>query len=295
MPGSVGCAQTMSGRYHPFLYKAGAIRDLGLPQGTTQGCAISVNSAGAILGWSNNGGNTCAAWIWRSGTRTILPKLNGQCIVNGEASDTGFLLPGHGHIANTGQVVGAVTINPATSLPVVYQSGHASIITGAQTPFDRQSATGTPNTGWFGFASSNNLHGLISVLGSNTNGSNTLYLLTPITIRDEISVTFSSGWTRAALAGAYGGHVEQTSSAGKTATLRFTGKSVSVIGVKGPGLGSARVSIDGVARGTLSEAGHTKTRARLDTIYFPSAGAHTLRLTVTSGPFKLDAITVAPH
>ena len=293
---AVGCAQTTTGAYHPFLYQGGTLKDLGLPTGMTQGCAISVNSAGTILGWAQGSKGACAGWLWKAGTRTVLPKVNGQCFVVGSISDTGFFGRDFGHIANTGQVVGGVTNTAGTPMPVVYQNGSASFISGSQTPFDPQSAAGDPTAGWYGLASGNNLHGVISLLGP-TNSSNTLYLLTPIDIMDETnaSITYSSGWIRTALSGAYGGYVKQSATVGTTASLTFTGKSVSVIGATASHLGSATVSIDGISKGTLSEAGAAATRVRLTTIYFPTRGQHTLRLTLKSGIFKLDAITVAPY
>src|SRR6185437_15537939 len=109
------------------------------------------------------------------------------------------------------------------------------------------------------------------------------------------AIRYSSGWTHTALAGAYGGFVEQSSKSGATATLTFTGVSVSVIGARGPGLGSASIQIDGKAKGTVSETGTAKTRVRLDRIFLATPGTHTLRVDVQSGTFKLDAITVTPH
>jgi hypothetical protein len=134
------------------------------------------------------------------------------------------------------------------------------------------------------------------VLGQNGDGSNTLFLLTPIRIADEdnAAIAYSGGWTRVALAGAYGGHVERTA-VGRTATFQFTGKSISLIGVRQPGFGSARVMIDGAPHGTVSEAPPAAVRRRLNAIYFTHPGTHTLRLVVQAGPFELDAITVAPH
>jgi probable HAF family extracellular repeat protein len=294
---AVGCAQTAAGRYHPFRYQGGTMTDLGLPAGMTQGCATSVNSSGTVLGYALNGGGGCATWVWHAGTRTVLPKLNGQCILPGDIPGGSSLPNNPGHIANTGQVVGAITTSPGTFQPVVYQGGTVSRITAAQTPFDPPSTNPGVTPGWSGEATSNNLHGLITALGPNDSGSNTLYLFTPIAIHDETSpaIHYSSGWTRTALAGAYGGHVEQSSTAGATATLTFTGVSVSVIGARGPGLGLASIRIDGNPKGTVSEAGSAKTRVRLDRIFFATPGTHTLRIDVQSGTFKLDAITVTPH
>jgi probable HAF family extracellular repeat protein len=294
---AVGCAQTAAGRYHPFRYQGGSMTDLGLPAGMTQGCATSVNSSGTVLGYAVNGSGGCATWLWHAGTRTVLPKLSGQCILPGDISGGSSLPNNPGHIANTGQVVGGITISPGIYEPVVYQGGSVSRITAAQTPFDPPSANPLVTPGWFGLATSNNLHGLITALGENDNGSNTLYLFTPITIDDErnAAIHYSSGWSRTALAGAYGGFVKQSSTGGATATLTFTGASVSVIGARGPGLGSAAIRVDGASKGTVSESGAAATRVRLKTIYFAGPGTHTIKITVNPGTFKLDAITVAPH
>ena len=294
---AVGCAQTASGRYHPFRYQGGTMTDLGLPAGMTQGCATSVNSSGTVLGYALNGSGGCTTWLWHGGTRTVLPRLDGQCLLPGSIPGGSSLPNNPGHIANTGQVVGGITDASGNLQPVVYQAGAVARITAVQTPFDRPSTNPGVTPGWSGEATSNNLHGLVTALGPNGNGSNTLYLFTPIAIHDETSaaIRYSSGWTRTALAGAYGGFVEQSSKSGATATLTFTGVSVSVIGARGPGLGSASIRIDGKARGTVSEAGTAKARVRLDRIFFATPGTHTLLVDVQSGTFKLDTITVTPH
>jgi probable HAF family extracellular repeat protein len=294
---AVGCAQTAAGRYHPFRYQGGIMTDLGLPAGMTQGCATSVNASGTVLGYALNGSGGCATWLWHAGTRTVLPKLSGQCILPGSIPGGSSLPNNPGHIANTGQVIGGIATSPGIYRPVVYQGGTVSRITAARTPFDPPSTDPGVTPGWFGLGTSNNLHGLITALGENDNGSNTLYLFTPIAIHDETSsaIHYSSGWSRTALAAAYGGFVEQSSTAGATATLTFTGVSVSVIGARGPGLGSASIQIDGKAKGTVSEAGAARTRVRLDRIFFATPGTHTIRISLSSRTFKLDAITVTPN
>jgi probable HAF family extracellular repeat protein len=294
---AVGCAQTASGRYHPFRYQGGTMTDLGLPAGMMQGCATSVNASGTVLGYALNGSGGCATWLWHAGTRTVLPKLNGQCVLPGDIPGGSSLPNNPGHIANTGQVVGGITVSPGIFQPVVYQGGAVSRITAAQTPFDPPSTNPGVTPGWSGLATSNNLHGLITVLGPNDNGSNTLYLFRPITIDDETSaaIHYAGGWTRTALAGAYGGFVKRSSTTGATARVTFTGASVSVIGARGPGLGSATIRIDGQSKGAVSESGAAKARFRLKTVFFATPGTHTIKITVTSGTFKLDAITVAPH
>jgi hypothetical protein len=58
----------------------------------------------------------------------------------------------------------------------------------------------------------------------------------------------------------HGGFVEQSSKSGATATLTFTGVSVSVIGARGPGLGSASIEIDGTSKGTPQRGRHLQPR-----------------------------------
>src|SRR5205085_9102761 len=123
--------ETGGGAMHPFRYQNGTMKDLHVPTGMTDGCAISVNASGSILGFAVNSArpNACATWIWRANAFTILPKLNNQCIITGQASAGFPVFFSGGHIANDGQVVGSVnsstTGNP---VPVVYQNGRASII-----------------------------------------------------------------------------------------------------------------------------------------------------------------------
>ena len=281
---AVGCTDTAGGHQHPFLYQGGTMTDLGLPAGMTDGCAVSVNASVTILGWATDSANSkaCATWLWsKTGGFQILPKLDGQCI---------SVQPGH--ISNTGQVVGSVQVN-GNAEPAVYQHGVAAGIGAAQTPFDPPSSDPGVTPGWDGYATSNNLHGLITLGGINEFA----YLLTPITVYDETNaaIKYSGAWTRVAQTGAYGGHVESTSKVGAAFTLTFTGKSISVIGTTGPGLGSALVTIDGKADGTLVEGGNPATRARLDTVYFATRGTHTITVTCKVARCVLDAVTVAPY
>jgi probable HAF family extracellular repeat protein len=271
---AVGCADTASGHEHPFLYASGRLHDLGLPGGVptvTDGCAVSVNASGTILGTAGDPStNACQTWLWKGGTFTVLPMVAGDCITPG-------------HIANSGQVAGSVH-----NVPVTWQAGRVAIITNAFTPFN-PGYDPTVNT-----PVSNNLYGLIA-FGSA--GSGPSWLLTPITPFDDgaAAIAYSRGWSRIAEAGAYAGGLHTTTRRGATAQLRFTGKQVSVYGPTRPGLGGARVVLDGHVVATVSENHAASERHRLFTRIFAARGAHTLRLVATGGRFSLDAITVAPH
>ena len=100
-----------------------------------------------------------------------------------------------------------------------------------------------------------------------------------------------------ARSGAYGGHVERAAGAGRTASLQFTGKSVSLIGVRQPGFGSARIMIDGSPHGMVSESGVGRRAQALEHHLLLAHPGHRYApgIVLRSGPFELDAITVAPH
>ena len=65
---AVGCAQTSSGAWHPFLYQNGTMHDLGLPPGLTQACAYSINQNGVIVG-----GDDIGPWKFEGGPCSTRP------------------------------------------------------------------------------------------------------------------------------------------------------------------------------------------------------------------------------
>jgi hypothetical protein len=82
--------------------------------------------------------------------------------------------------------------------------------------------------------------------------------------------------------------------AGATATLRFTGRSVALIGRKLANGGRLRVTLDGKSR-TLRVRGRSGSRTVLWTSSRLKAGSHLLRLrTLGGGPVELDAVAPRP-
>jgi hypothetical protein len=82
--------------------------------------------------------------------------------------------------------------------------------------------------------------------------------------------------------------------AGATATLRFTGRSVSLIGRKLAKGGRLQVTLDGKSR-TLRVRGRSGPRTVLWTSSRLKAGSHLLRLrTLGGGPVELDAVAPRP-
>ena len=119
------------------------------------------------------------------------------------------------------------------------------------------------------------------------------------------SVQFSAGWTRAdATWGWSGGSAMQSTTAGATATITFTGTSIRLIGARGRGMGIASVHVDGVfVRDVNLYAGPTdEVHTNMATIYDLPPGQHKLTITVTgqkdaqaeSNKVVVDAFDIQP-
>jgi hypothetical protein len=119
-------------------------------------------------------------------------------------------------------------------------------------------------------------------------------LVLPVDDRDRGLWRFSSGWQRRSSASAWGRTVVRAADAGATATLRFTGRSVSLIGRKLPRGGRLRVTLDGRQR-TLRLQGRSGPRGVLWTSPRLSSRTHTLRVrSLGGGPVELDAVAPRP-
>ncbi len=105
------------------------------------------------------------------------------------------------------------------------------------------------------------------------------------------AITYSSGWTKQALTGSYGGSVKFATLAGKTAKLSFTGSQVAWVSTIGSNRGSATAKLDAGTAATVNTNGATlKTRMVVYTKTM-TAGAHSLLLKVlgTAGHPRVDA------
>ncbi len=104
------------------------------------------------------------------------------------------------------------------------------------------------------------------------------------------AVTYSTGWTRQKLAGAYGGSVDYASTAGKTATLSFTGFEAAWVSTEGTTRGSATVKLDAGGASTVSTySSSTKNAEIVDTV-LGATGSHKLvvRVLGTAGHPRVD-------
>ena len=100
----------------------------------------------------------------------------------------------------------------------------------------------------------------------------------------DAAVTLSGAWTRSDSSwGWSGGSAMQSTAAGATASLTFTGTSVRWIGSRGRGMGIASVSVDGGPAREMDLFAHPtdEIHTPIITIYDLSAGQHTLTIRVT--------------
>ena len=104
------------------------------------------------------------------------------------------------------------------------------------------------------------------------------------------AITYSSGWTKQAVTGAYGGSVKFATLAGKTATFSFTGSQVAWVSTLGANRGSATAKLDSGSATTVSTNGSTTKPAMVVYTKTVAAGAHSLLLKVvgTAGHPRVD-------
>lgn len=101
---------------------------------------------------------------------------------------------------------------------------------------------------------------------------------------EESAATFTGTWAPASTDyGWSGGSAVQSSTAGSTATISFTGTSVRWLGSRGRAMGIATVSVDGGAPKQVDLFARPTDEAHSDIIVINdlSAGPHTLTITVT--------------
>lgn len=119
-------------------------------------------------------------------------------------------------------------------------------------------------------------------------------LLLPVDDRDRGLWRFSPGWTRIRRESAWGGTVVRAKGDGAAATLRFTGRSVALIGRKLPKGGRLRVKVEGKSR-TLRLRGRSGPRQVLWQSRRFADGEHVLRIRSRGGgPVELDAVAPQP-
>jgi hypothetical protein len=110
---------------------------------------------------------------------------------------------------------------------------------------------------------------------------------------DDSAATYSptNRWSDQPVANGYTS--KATDLPGATATFNYTGNSVAIVAPTKPGRGTAKVTVDGIDRGTVSFATTLPTdRSIVYNWYQETGGPHTLVLTDVSGRIDVDAFLV---
>jgi serine protease len=105
------------------------------------------------------------------------------------------------------------------------------------------------------------------------------------------AITYSSGWARYAWSSAYGGYENSSSTAGASARLSFTGRSVAWVAPTATNRGQAYLYVDGAYAGTLDlYSASTVARKIVFSRSWSFSAAHTLEVRVvgTSGRPTID-------
>jgi len=111
------------------------------------------------------------------------------------------------------------------------------------------------------------------------------------------AITWTSGWTTTAVAGAVGGRAHETVRLGAAARLAFTGRAVAWVAHRGPDAGFAQVWVDGVLASTVSLTSATDQTSRV--VWrrtWTTSGSHVVQIRVlgtTGRPrSELDALVL---
>ena len=119
-------------------------------------------------------------------------------------------------------------------------------------------------------------------------------IVVPVDDRDRKLLRFSRGWKRTPRESAWGETVRRTTEAGRTATLRFRGRRVSLISRRMPKGGRLRVTVGGRSK-VVNLRGRSGARRVLWTSRRMRDGAHVLRIrSLGGGPVEVDAVAPRP-
>jgi subtilisin family serine protease len=126
-------------------------------------------------------------------------------------------------------------------------------------------------------------------------GGNRTTAIVPVTPKryseSSTRVTYGGTWRLSTVSSHSGGKARYTSTAGRWASFRITGRSFAWVAPKGPTRGSAKVYVDGVYRTTVSlYASSTVYRRIVFATSWGSVGDHVVKIVVsgTSGHPRVD-------
>ena len=108
--------------------------------------------------------------------------------------------------------------------------------------------------------------------------------------------TRSGGWQVRSCGCASGGSVISSTRSGATATYRFVGNAVALIGSVRSAGGRAEVRLDGAAPTVVDTRGARTDRVVLAQAHYPTQGSHTITVTALgAAPVVLDALAVSAN
>jgi dienelactone hydrolase len=110
---------------------------------------------------------------------------------------------------------------------------------------------------------------------------------------DQTRLALSGHWATAKDAAAFGGTLAVASARPASASLRFRGSRVYLVGRRTPNGGRALVVLDG-RRYSISFRGNARARAVLGEFRALGAGTHRLSVSLSSGAIALDGVGVRP-
>ena len=105
---------------------------------------------------------------------------------------------------------------------------------------------------------------------------------TPKTVSDSSSsITYGGTWVTELDPAAYGGGLHRASAAGASARLTFYGRDIAWIATRGPGMGTAKVYLDGVLRATIDLSATAETpRSLVYRFHWSTLGTRQIRIVV---------------
>jgi len=112
--------------------------------------------------------------------------------------------------------------------------------------------------------------------------------LTPRLIQNtSTAITYSTGWTLASSPSYSGGSVRFATVAGKSASFKFTGRTIAYVTTRAANRGKVKVFVDGILMTTLDLSGPSKVRFVAWQQTWSTSAPRTIRLVVV-GPARVD-------
>jgi hypothetical protein len=104
------------------------------------------------------------------------------------------------------------------------------------------------------------------------------------------AIAYSAGWTSASSTSFSGGTAKFATTAGRTATFTFTGRSIAFVTTRASNRGQVRIFLDGTLQTTLDLGGATTFRSVAWQRTFTNSAVHTVKLEVvgTAGRPRID-------